>query len=81
MAAIATKCSQTARYTWVSSLEYPHLIENSTVADRLYNEVRLTCFVLTYNDKDGVDKRAKAVQNSWAHRCNKVVYISSGEGK
>lgn len=60
-------------------LEYPHLHENSTVADRLYREIRLTCFVMT--NKNGIDKYAKFSHRAWGHRCNQVLYISSEKGE
>lgn len=53
-------------------------IEDTAVADRLYNEVRLTCFVMT--TKKQLPNRVPFAHDTWARRCNRVVYMSSLKG-
>lgn len=53
--------------------KYPH--HNDDLADKLYNEVKVLCWVNTWpaNHKT----KAKAVKETWGKRCNKLVFIST----
>ncbi|KAL5279070.1 C1GALT1.2 family protein [Megaselia abdita] len=55
--------------------KYPH--HNKGLADTLYNEVKILCWVNTWPSNHKT--RAKAVKETWAKRCNKVLFISTKE--
>lgn len=55
--------------------KYPH--HNQGLADKLYKDVRVLCWVNTWPKNHKT--RAKAVKETWAKRCNKVLFISTQE--
>ncbi|XP_055848910.1 glycoprotein-N-acetylgalactosamine 3-beta-galactosyltransferase 1-like [Episyrphus balteatus] len=54
---------------------HTHSNENNSIANQLYNEVRVLCWVMTQPANH--QKKAKHVQRTWGNRCNKVVFMSS----
>lgn len=52
-----------------------HNDENKTVADSLFNKVRILCLIFTMPANH--ETKAKHVQMTWAKRCNEYVFISS----
>lgn len=54
---------------------HSHSNENNSIADLMYNEVRVLCWVMTQPNNH--QKKAKHVQRTWGNRCNKVVFMSS----
>jgi len=50
-----------------------------TVAKKLYNEVRVLCWVMTQPSNH--KKKAVHVKNTWGSRCNKLLFMSSETGK
>lgn len=62
-----------------SSHEGVHALENNTLAEQLYNEVKVLCWVMT--NPDNHEKKAKHVLKTWGTRCNKLLFMSSVEGK
>lgn len=48
---------------------------NETLADFLYREVRVLCFVVT--SPDNLRKKAIHVRDTWGKRCNKILFMTS----
>lgn len=61
-----------------ASHEAAHALENKTIAQQLYNEVRVFCWIMTTpkNHK----KKARHVKRTWGSRCNKLIFMSSEKG-
>nr|XP_029710299.1 LOW QUALITY PROTEIN: glycoprotein-N-acetylgalactosamine 3-beta-galactosyltransferase 1 [Aedes albopictus] len=55
--------------------EEVHALENSTLANKLYREVRILCWIMT----NPSNHKAKAlhVKRTWGKRCNKILFMSS----
>jgi glycoprotein-N-acetylgalactosamine 3-beta-galactosyltransferase len=52
-----------------------HFYENTTVAQQLYKEVKILCWIMT-NPKNH-KKKAIHVKRTWGKRCNKLLFMSS----
>lgn len=58
--------------------EGAHAYENSSIAQQLYNDIRVLCWVLTKPDNH--QKKAQHVKRTWGTRCNKLIFMSTIEG-
>lgn len=58
---------------------HSHANENSTIANQLFNEVRVLCWVMT--NPDNHHSKARHVKRTWGSRCNKVIFMSSAEDR
>lgn len=47
---------------------------NTELADKLFNEVRILCLVMTYSENHKF--KAANVKKTWGRQCNKLVFIS-----
>lgn len=61
-----------------SSHEDAHALENNTIAEQLYNEVKILCWIMT--NPSNHQRKAKHVLKTWGSRCNKIIFMSSVEG-
>lgn len=50
---------------------------NTTLADKLYDEVKILCWILT--GPANHEKKAIHVKNTWGSRCNKLIFMSTKE--
>ncbi|XP_066474029.1 glycoprotein-N-acetylgalactosamine 3-beta-galactosyltransferase 1-A-like [Tiliqua scincoides] len=58
------------------SVAHPHLAgEESTVADELYDKVRILCWVMT--SPKNLETKARHVKATWSRHCNVVLFMSS----
>ncbi|XP_052779626.1 glycoprotein-N-acetylgalactosamine 3-beta-galactosyltransferase 1-like [Mya arenaria] len=48
---------------------------DDTEARKLYDQVRILCWIMT--SPKNLEKKAVHVRATWAHRCNKLIFISS----
>ena len=55
-----------------------HASENATVANKLYDEVRVLCWIMT--NPSNHKKKARHVKRTWGKRCNILLFMSSAEG-
>lgn len=51
--------------------------DNNLVAQKLYNEVRVLCWIMT--NPNNHHTKARHVQQTWGKRCNKLLFMSSTE--
>ena len=51
------------------------LSDDRTVADDLYNKVRVLCWVMT--QPKNLETRSRHIKNTWGKRCNKLLFFSS----
>lgn len=56
---------------------HQHDHENSSIALKLFNEVKVLCWIMT-NPKNHKTK-ARHVKRTWGKRCNKLIFMSSAE--
>lgn len=56
-----------------------HAMENATVAKKLYDEVRVLCWIMT--NPDNHKKKARHVKRTWGKRCNILLFMSTTEGE
>jgi glycoprotein-N-acetylgalactosamine 3-beta-galactosyltransferase len=48
---------------------------DTSLADNLYNEVKILCMVMTYPANH--DTKAVHVRRTWGRRCNKILFMTS----
>ncbi|XP_013909934.1 PREDICTED: glycoprotein-N-acetylgalactosamine 3-beta-galactosyltransferase 1-A-like [Thamnophis sirtalis] len=63
----------------VSSARLRKAGEDNSVADELYDKVRILCWVMT--GPQNLEKKARHVKASWTRHCNVVLFMSSQEDK
>lgn len=60
------------------SNEGAHAHENKTIAQQLYNEVRILCWIMT--NPQNHQKKARHVKRTWGSRCNQLLFMSTTKG-
>ncbi|KAI0226122.1 Glycoprotein-N-acetylgalactosamine 3-beta-galactosyltransferase 1 [Lamellibrachia satsuma] len=68
-----TKAHNDSRHL-VMSVDKTSPKDAETIADKLYKEVRVLCWVMT--SEQNLNTRARHVQATWTRRCNKVLFAS-----
>lgn len=58
--------------------EGAHALENNSIAQKLYDEVRVLCWIMT--NPSNHQKKARHVKKTWGARCNKLLFMSTVEG-
>jgi len=62
----------------VLQLFLPDIVEDDTsLADYLYTKVKILCWIMT--SPSNLQKKAIHVYETWAHKCNIVIFVSSQE--
>ncbi|XP_037960758.1 glycoprotein-N-acetylgalactosamine 3-beta-galactosyltransferase 1 [Teleopsis dalmanni] len=56
---------------------HQHSYENTTIAQKLYNEVRVLCWIMT--NPNNHKSKARHVKRTWGKRCNKIIFMSTSE--
>ena len=51
--------------------------DDTSLADYLESKVRVLCWIMT--SPDNLEKKAIHVYRTWAHKCNKLIFVSSKE--
>lgn len=59
--------------------QHTHNNEVRTIADQMYKDVRVLCWIMT--NPTNHKKKARHVKLTWGKRCNKVIFMSSEEDK
>lgn len=60
-----------------SAHEGAHALENNSIANQLFNEVKVLCWIMT--NPSNHQKKAKHVQKTWGSRCNKLLFMSTAQ--
>lgn len=58
-------------------LQNYHTTDDGTVANELYDKVKILCWIMT--SPSNHKEKAIHINNTWARRCNKVLFMSSEE--
>lgn len=58
--------------------EGAHAHENKSLAQQLYKDVRILCWIMT--NPSNHQKKARHVKRTWGNRCNKILFMSTTAG-